>query len=53
MPNDAAAKKPGSAENGNGAIVHGRQAQIRQLTLDLSRPYGSGLVNGVTTRLYP
>jgi hypothetical protein len=25
MPNDAAAEKPGSAENSNGAIVHGRR----------------------------
>jgi len=25
MPNNAAAEKPGSAKNGNGAIVHGRR----------------------------
>jgi len=28
MPNDAAAEKPGSAENGNGAIVHGRRLKF-------------------------
>ena len=26
MPNDAAAEKTGSTENGNGAIVHGRRS---------------------------
>jgi len=53
MPNDAAAEKPGSAENGNGAIVHVAEPQIRQLTPKLSRSWASGHVNGMPTRRYP
>src|SRR5580704_19598517 len=38
MPSDAAAEKPGSAKNGNGAIVHGRRSSNSSTH---ARPYCS------------